>query len=413
MASSVADSARLRLSDIATAVFVCVSTVIKRVPAQEDGARVGKAAKTTAKDAKKSPSSSSSSSSGWAVVQTWGEADRRAGVTCMDVVPTTATVLVGRRNGGMDVLRVDGTTGALRVASVLRPSRASGDTAKDESKSISSIHGIVLNGRLVVCGVEQGGRVAVYDEGLENVLGSFSCPPNVTCAAYHAPSKRLAVGCRGAELKVYTVEINEVEDEKEKEEKEKEGRGVTGVLTYSAKGGKPDKVGLCDKPWNSAVAFYQGGDDEHAGSQLVVGTGHGKLRRYDTTVGKRPQLNTPFKEHRITALAVSETDKMWWVGDAGGSLQSYDVGAGKFMGSIKGIAGSVRSVDLHPTAGVIVSGGLDRYVRVHSTRTRASVAKLYVTSQVNVVRWLGDEERTAVVGSAEPARKKKRKSRES
>jgi len=405
MASSVADVFRMRLSDIATAVFVCGSTVIKRVQAQEDGARVGKAAKTTAKDGKKTPSSSSSSS-GWAVVQTWGEADRRAGVTCMDVVPTTATVLVGRRNGGMDVLRVDGTTGALRVASVLRPSRASGDTAKDESKSISSIHGIVLDGRLVVCGVEQGGRVVVYDKGLENVLGSFSCPPNVTCAAYHAPSKRLAVGCRGAELKVYTVEIDVVEDEKEK--KGNDGRGVTGVLTYSAKGGKPDKVGLCDKPWNSAVAFYQGGDDEHAGSQLVVGTGHGKLRRYDTAVGKRPQLNTPFKEHRITALAVSETDKVWWVGDAGGSLQSYDVGAGKFMGSIKGIAGSVRSVDLHPTAGVIVSGGLDRYVRVHSTRTRASVAKLYVTSQVNVVRWLGDEGRRDE--KAERANKKRKKS---
>jgi WD40 repeat protein len=359
------------------------------------------------------PVGSPSTSGAWRVVDTWGEADRNACITCIDCVNgmdsiggvrgpgpggdtgDRATVLVGRKNGGIDCVQVDRLSGVVDATTCISHVPDHPSSGSDGAVSVASIHGIVPSGShaLSLCALEQGGVVKLYDASLKEQLATFSCPPHVTCSAYHAPSGQLAVGCQGAELKMYSLS----ED--------------VGTLTYNAKGGKPDKVGICDKPWNSAMAFNPLQED---GSQIIVGTGHGKLRLYDTKVGKRPQLNVPFKEHRISSIAPDGKNKVWWVGDAGGNVHSYDVTAGKFVGSIKGIGGSVRSIDVHPCASVLVLGGLDRYVRVNSTRTRSSVMKLYVTSQLTDVKFLGlaegqQKKRTESKGSSAGKTGKKRK----
>ena len=130
-----------------------------------------------------------------------------------------------------------------------------------------------------------------------------------------------------------------------------------------------------------------------------------------TKVGRRPQLNIPFKERRITCVSPDKSEQRWWVTDAEGNFQSYDVSIGKFLGGIRGVSGSVRSTDLHPTLPLIVSGGLDRYLRVHSTRTRAMVMRLYMTSQLCVVKWLGPvgSEEQVDPPTTEPSKKKKRR----
>ena len=384
----------------------------------------------------------------WQAVQTWGEADRRTQVTCIDVISSSmskadgmATVLVGRKNGRMNVIRVDRLTGMLDTSTVVTRDlvdvKGRNMYEKDDGgTSISAIHGVVLpsvadveSGRpggegtghlereddgMLVCVVTRNGIVRFYDMALENELGQFSCPPQVTCAAYHAPSRQLAIGCEGAELKVYTLEWQEegkANTKKPKLDGKKVAAGeshstVSGTLTYSAKGGKPDKVGFCDKPWNSAIVFNP---TVEYGSQIIVATGHGKLRLYDTKVGKRPQLNVPFQERRITSLSPDTKHNVWWVADAEGNMQSYDVKAGKFQGAIKGVSGSIRSTDIHPTLPFIVSGGLDRYVRIHSTRTRTAVMRLYMTSQLCVVRWLGSQEEEAPPGDTEKNASKRTK----
>lgn len=65
-----------------------------------------------------------------------------------------------------------------------------------------------------------------------------------------------------------------------------------------AKGAKPNRVGLMDKPWNTAVAFLPGSQ----GKQIIVGTGQHKVRMYNVSQ-KRPVLSVEFGESRITALA--------------------------------------------------------------------------------------------------------------
>ena len=419
--SCAVDTPQTRVLAAFTGIFYWYITVIRRGGVQDAQGDKAAAPKGEQEKGKDCPGPAEQS---WRVVQTWGEADRQAGVTCMDVVPESvsgvvgmATVLVGRRNGVVELLRVDKVAGAVDASSLVRRGGdagvdRAGAHAQGDGTSVSSVFGLAMPGGggarggrdgrdgMVVCVVAREGAVSFYDALLEKKLGGFSCPPQVTCAAYHAPSGQLAVGCEGAELKVYTLSLQDTENI--------DTTAVSGTLTYSAKGGKPDKVGFCDKPWNSAVVFNPLVGD---GSQIIVATGHGKLRIYDTKVGRRPQLNIPFKERRITCVSPDRSEQRWWVTDAEGNFQSYDVLLGKFLGGIRGVHGSIRSTDLHPAAPLIVSGGLDRYLRVHSTRTRAMVMRLYMTSQLSVVRWLGlaGSGEQGGAPTAEPSKEKKKK----
>ena len=223
------------------------------------------------------------------------------------------------------------------------------------------------DGESKLVAVMECGTAGVFDISTPSspcVAFEWKCPPNVACSAFHKTSGLLAVGCQGAELKTYNIGTEEPSQS----------------AVYAAKGGKPNNVGLCDRPWNSAVTFDPSAVE---GNRIIVGTGYYKLRLYDSKVGKRPQLDVKFKEYKISKI-VSELDgRRWWVGDSGGNLQVYDVRAGKFDGAIKGIGGAVRDIDIRDN--YIASVGLDRFVRLNSMSSRASLAKVYVKSQLTGV----------------------------
>jgi WD40 repeat protein len=320
---------------------------------------------------------------GYGVVHTWGDADRQAGVASMECVPgSTPQVLVARKNGLVERVDVDEATGFSLA------------WQKDVGGEAVSAHAMRCSpdGERLVSVFREDGVGKVYDSRDENDKGDavidFTCPQKVTCTAHHSVSQHFAVGCQGAELKVY------------------DGENISDTsrwMIFAAKGGKPNSVGLCDRPWNSAVAFNHGRED---GSQIIVGTGYGKLRLYDTHVGRRPQLDVPFKNYRITCLAPEMCGNRWWVGDASGNLQVFDVRAGKYAGAIKGFGGSVRSLDIQHTESLIASAGLDRFVRVNALRSRSSLVKLYATSQLTAVRFLlkGDSTLDTIAGGSDDAK---------
>jgi ribosome biogenesis protein NSA1 len=213
-------------------------------------------------------------------------------------------------------------------------------------------------------------------------LLSFKIPATVCCSALDEPTGYLAVGSQGAELRVYNLALPDQ------------------PAVFTAKGAKPNRVGLVDKPWNSAVAFYPGSN----GSKIWTGTGYHKLRLYDSTASKRPQTEVDFGASRITALVPEADGNRVWVANAIGTVEVYDVRAGRFSGAIKGIAGSVRDLALYPTRGsstsstnstsgtitrnvCIASVGLDRFLRVHSTASRNSLGKEYLKTQLTGVAW--------------------------
>lgn len=303
--------------------------------------------------------------SGYGIVHTWGDADRGACVSSMERVEASdSQILITRKNGMIEIVDIDQRDGfsqawQQKVRGVPVSAHAMVDSTRDS---------------FPVSVFMEDGKGIIYDyrnQGGDNEpVAEFSCPPSLTCTAHHAGSRRFAVGCQGAELKVYQASDLD---------------GKISSAIFSAKGGKPNSVGLCDRAWNSAVAFNHGQDD---GSQIIVGTGYGKMRLYDTKVGRRPQMDIPFKEYRISCLVPERCGNRWWVGDASGNLQVYDVRAGKYSGAIKGIGGSIRSLDIHPQESLIASAGLDRFIRVNSISSRTSLVKLYATSQLTAVRFL-------------------------
>ena len=106
--------------------------------------------------------------------------------------------------------------------------------------------------------------------------------PTVTMClqAVHASDTgaHIALACNGSELGIWDLQKQQ--------------------RSYHAKGNKPNRIGLVDKPWNTAAAFLPGS----YGQKVVVGTAYHKLRLYDVK-SRRPAVDIEFGEAKVTALA--------------------------------------------------------------------------------------------------------------
>jgi ribosome biogenesis protein NSA1 len=232
-----------------------------------------------------------------------------------------------------------------------------------------------------------------------SVAREWTVPSDVASTAYDPASASLAVACKGTELRVFSV--------------------TTGELVYAAKGGRPNMVGLVDKPWNTAVVFLpavvedandarefgvggsggtQGGRDgtESARSssksaipRIVVGTALKKLRMYDPFIGKRPQLDVVFGDGRVTAVAVDPRSGACWAADGAGRVQSIDFVAGKMGAALKGQpAGAVRALASHSELPLLAVAGLDRKARVYETSGRNVVGGVYLKTTLTAAVFL-------------------------
>jgi hypothetical protein len=118
-------------------------------------------------------------------------------------------------------------------------------------------------------------------------------------------------------------------------------------------------------------------------------------------------------------------------------MQVLDMASNKMMDALKGAGGSVRALALHPGGQTLIaSAGLDRFLRVHNTATRAGSCRVYLKQQLTTICWLpvrqvapaasdaaaaaagvsaaeeqaGDAAAAAAVGEGTPHKKKKKKS---
>eukprot|EP00882_Tetradesmus_deserticola_P023925 GHRQ01026104.1.p2 GENE.GHRQ01026104.1~~GHRQ01026104.1.p2 ORF type:complete len:165 (+),score=74.69 GHRQ01026104.1:58-495(+) len=70
-------------------------------------------------------------------------------------------------------------------------------------------------------------------------------------------------------------------------------------------------------------------------------------------------------------------------------MQVLDMRSSKMLDALKGAGGSVRALALHPDGQPLVaSAGLDRFLRVHSTTTKAGSCRVYLKQQLTAVCWL-------------------------
>ena len=303
----------------------------------------------------------------------------------------TALVALGRKNGIIDILNPN--TGALQCKI---------DPLQDDTSSIEGIHlsfqtaGAAPAAPILVSSSANGtARIhSLHITGTGNdtidnettttsstvsttVRATWKVPATVCCTALEESASLLAVGSQGAELRLYDLSRPEGSD----------SSTAVAVPAFTAKGPKPNRIGLVDKPWTSAVSFFP---DTH-GTKIWTGTGHHKLRLYDSTSSKRPVIEVEWGQSRITALAPEGDGGRIWVGNGEGRVEAFDVRAGRWSGGVlKGMAGSVRSLALHPDHAHnrrLASAGLDRFLRVHDTKSRVGVGKVYLKTELTGVAW--------------------------
>ena len=116
-------------------------------------------------------------------------------------------------------------------------------------------------------------------------------------------------------------------------------------------------------------------------------------------------------ETTVTALAMDARGTRAFVGNAKGQLQTVDLRARGVFAKFKGVQGSIREIAPHPTEALIAVAGLDRYLRVYHTETRACLGSAFMKQALSGCAWdvRGPEAEFAAAAAEAAARRRREK----
>ncbi|RMX58556.1 hypothetical protein pdam_00020103 [Pocillopora damicornis] len=153
-----------------------------------------------------------------------------------------------------------------------------------------------------------------------------------------------------------------------------------GEPTFRAKNVPNDFLDLQVPIWVCDLGFLP---SQGSHSKVVVGTGYHQVRLYDTKAQRRPVLSFDFGESPISALAVTDDENVVIVGNTVGTMGSIDLRKGQLKGHFKGFAGGIRCISCLDKQQMVVSCGLDKFLRVHHLHKRKLLHKIYLKSVLN------------------------------
>ncbi|KAK7110824.1 WD repeat-containing protein 74-like [Littorina saxatilis] len=155
---------------------------------------------------------------------------------------------------------------------------------------------------------------------------------------------------------------------------------------FVSKNVKNDWLNLRVPVWVSRIQFLS--DNR----RVVTGTGHNQVRVYDPKSSqRRPVIDFNFLTYPVTGLSVCPLrDDQVIVGNTYGDMGLLDLRKQRTVQLYKGFAGGITDIQCHSTAPVVVSCGIDRYVRVHDIESKALLDKFYLKSRLNCLL-LSDE----------------------
>nr|XP_051689152.1 WD repeat-containing protein 74 [Oryctolagus cuniculus] len=148
---------------------------------------------------------------------------------------------------------------------------------------------------------------------------------------------------------------------------------------FRAKNVRNDWLDLRVPIWDQDIQFLPGSQ------KLVTCTGYHQVRVYDpASPQRRPVLETTYGEYPLTAMTLTPEGNSVIVGNTHGQLAEIDLRQGRLLGCLKGLAGSVRGLQCHPSKPLLASCGLDRVLRIHRIRNpRGLEHKVYLKSRLN------------------------------
>ena len=181
-------------------------------------------------------------------------------------------------------------------------------------------------------------------------------------------------------------------------------------LIYKSKPPPPDWLGYCAPPYVSAMHFIPGTDCR----EFLAGTGEHMLRRYDVRE-RRAVMDVPIGEWVITSLQMNHDQSVAYVANNHGNLFGFDMKTQRMAHKFKGHQGGIRQIAVHPEEDLIVSAGIDRWLRVFSMSTRKCLGQVYMQQVMSGVQWdvrsTAWEEAFAEAEKKAKGKKKKKKAR--
>ena len=81
-------------------------------------------------------------------------------------------------------------------------------------------------------------------------------------------------------------------------------------------------------------------------------------------------------------MCAAEDGRSVAVGDTTGRVCAIDCGTAKSLVIFKGFSGSVRRLEYHPEHPLLVSVGIDRYLRVHDTQKGKLLHRVYLKQRL-------------------------------
>jgi len=156
-----------------------------------------------------------------------------------------------------------------------------------------------------------------------------------------------------------------------------------GEPKFKARNVKPDMLQLRIPVWVTDIAYME----DH--KTIAVTSRHKHVRLYDPDRQRRPIINFEYEDSPLTSLSVvpGQSNQIV-VGTAHGRMARFDLRGTKItepLNIFKGFAGAVREVVAHPTLPLLFSVSLDRYLRVHHLESSKIWYREYLKSRLNCV----------------------------
>ncbi|KAK6466423.1 WD repeat-containing protein 74 isoform X2, partial [Huso huso] len=147
---------------------------------------------------------------------------------------------------------------------------------------------------------------------------------------------------------------------------------------FRAKNLRNDWLDLRVPVWIRDMQFIPGSD------KVVTSTGYHQVRVYDpASPQRRPVLQVEYEEYPLTALSLTPDANSVVVGNTHGQVAIIDLRQGRLLRCLKGVAGSVLSLQCHSSLPLVASCGLDRFLRIHNTQDGLLQHKVYLKSRLN------------------------------
>ncbi|KZS12218.1 WD repeat-containing protein 74 [Daphnia magna] len=153
------------------------------------------------------------------------------------------------------------------------------------------------------------------------------------------------------------------------------------VSPYNKNIVKNDFLDMPVPVWVSDFAFVPNSE------QVVSSSRHGHVRLYDPkSRGRRPVISCiPEADEAWTCISIASRSNQVLVGSGKGRMLLYDFRQQKVVHAYRGFTGSIRQIVCHPTKPLVVSVGLDRFIRLHHLDRQTPLHKAYLKSRLNVV----------------------------